>query len=93
MALKSAKPEVSPPVPCAHDLCPHNAILRLKLEHGWANLCRKHYEFHAQRAAKEFCAKNGLESVEQMRTYCMEKARLFGHAGREAFAKVMDEAA
>ncbi len=80
-------------ISCAHDLCEHPAIARLKLEHGWVCLCRHHYDFHAQRRANEFCAANGLQTVDQKRAYCLEKARSFGFAGREAMKKVMEKAA
>lgn len=95
MALRSAKqhvPEVRV-IPCAHELCQHSAICKVKLEQGWANLCRKHYDYHALRKAKEFCIENGLETADQMRAYCREKSKLFGQAGKNAFQKVMDKAA
>lgn len=94
MALKSSKHEAPlRTVACAHDLCPHSAIVRLKLEHGWACVCRHHYDFHAQRQANEFCVANGLQTLEQKRAYCLEKARAFGFSGREAMKKIMKKAA
>jgi hypothetical protein len=94
MALKSSKQEAPlRTLPCAHDLCPNPAMVRLKLEHGWVCLCRHHYDFHAQRQANEFCAKNGLLTLEQKRGYCLEKARAFGYAGRAAMQKIMKKAA
>lgn len=89
MALRSKQPasEPRPSVPCAHDLCPQPALVRVKLEQGWANLCRKHYEYHAQRQANEFCIANGLETLEQKRAYCMEKSKMFGQAGKALLEK------
>jgi hypothetical protein len=94
MALKILRSEVPRKVvSCAHDLCEHPAICRVKLEAGWADLCRHHYDFHAQRQANEFCAANGLITLEQKRAYCLEKARVFGFAGRAAIKKILDKAA
>jgi len=52
-------------IPCAHDGCPDPAVLNKKLQTGIANLCRKHYEFHTQQEANEFCRARGLVTREQ----------------------------
>lgn len=93
MALKSSKYEPLRTVACAHDLCSDPAIARLKLEHGWACVCRHHYDFHAQRQANEFCAANGLQTFAEKRAFCLEKARAFGHAGRAAMKRILEKAA
>ena len=61
--------EMRATVPCAHDGCGDPAILSKKLPTGIANLCRKHYEFHTQQEANEFCKANGLGTREQKRDW------------------------
>jgi hypothetical protein len=80
MAFKKSQqePATRSHIQCAHDLCAHSAILRLKLPTGWANLCRHHYDFHAQREADKFCAENGLITLEQKRAFCLQKMLMFG---------------
>ncbi len=79
MALKSSKVEAPAKVyQCAHDLCNGNAIYRIKLPTGWGNVCRKHYDFHAQQEANKFCADSGLDAFEKKRSYCLQKMLMFG---------------
>lgn len=34
-------------VPCAHEACHQPALVRFKVDTGWANLCELHYAYHA----------------------------------------------
>lgn len=65
--------ELAPAVRCAHDICDSPAIVRIKLDTGLANLCRTHYDSHAQRAADAFCRSQQLETTEQKQTWLKDK--------------------
>ena len=68
---RPARPATSD-VPCAHENCPCDAILRLKLSTGWANLCREHYERHVRAEAKAWCVLMRLTDREAQRDYVLQ---------------------
>ena len=70
--------ELSETFACAHDLCPHPAILRRRVNGAVVNLCRHHHEFHAGEEARAYCRAKGLMTVDQMRAYCKAMIPLIG---------------
>ena len=62
-------------VPCAYSACPSRAILRERLQTGWANLCEKHWVEEATKMANERNNVRGLLTVKQRIDSCR---RLFG---------------
>jgi hypothetical protein len=80
--FKSKDFEQKAAVPCAHEGCPHPAILSRKLKTGWANLCKKHDLFHVQQEDDEFCRQNGLTTRVAQIAFIREKlgsSRLFSN--------------
>ncbi len=70
MVAKRKEAEPKRHIQCAHEQCPHSAIVSMKLKTGRANLCRAHYEFHITQEAREVVESKGLITTEQKREYC-----------------------
>jgi hypothetical protein len=58
---KLAYPDDPPRVHCAHDSCPHNAVVKIETKYGWANLCWRHHEEHFKRQAQITFEEMGLK--------------------------------
>jgi hypothetical protein len=52
-------------IDCAHANCMSSAICRVKRKHGWANLCEFHYTNDNLDESREYCKKNGLNTIEK----------------------------
>jgi hypothetical protein len=59
-------------VPCAHEGCPTEALIRIQTPTGWANLCRVHYEQHWSTQALAWCVKMHLTDRQAQREYCLQ---------------------
>jgi len=53
------------------------AIVRMAAPTGWANLCRMHYDFEAERDAELFCDAQNLKTVFEKRAWVREKMGVF----------------
>lgn len=74
---KLEAPVQYPQVDCCHQGCSNPAILKLKTNYGWANLCKKHYELYFTIRAEQTCQRLGLNSIEQRKAWVRENARNF----------------
>jgi hypothetical protein len=64
----------APKANCAYVGCLIPALLRKRVETGWANFCEYHYiQDHTQRAAK-WCEDNGLHTTQQKIEFCRRMA-------------------
>lgn len=68
------------PVQCAHEGCPTDATLALRMPTGWANLCRGHAECHWQREADEFVQRMGLDTLQKKRQFINDRLAGIGRA-------------
>ena len=75
-------------VPCVSYGCLKDAIARVRLNTGWANFCRTCYDDRYLAGAKSRLKWLGLQSVDEMKAYCMEKSREPNEKGN-GWAKVI----
>jgi hypothetical protein len=81
------------PVQCAHDACSVDATIRVKTAIGWANLCYGHYLTHWQRGADAYCARAGLNTLEQKRWFCQNGMAAIGALTPERWMETITQRA
>lgn len=64
-------------VSCAYDLCALPALACMRKPTGWANVCRMHYDFEAEREGELFCDAQGLKSTADKRAWVAKKMGTF----------------
>ena len=64
-----------PVADCAYEGCRTKAIIREKLETGWANLCEFHMLKEHTKRAEKWCADHGLFTRDQKIAYCRQMFR------------------
>ena len=82
-----------PDIPCAHDACPHFAILSVKTSTGWANLCRSHYLSRLNAEAREYCRVHNLTTRDTQVAFMGEMLKNFGKAKLERIPGEDDDGA
>lgn len=78
-------------ISCAYDLCQDRAIARLNTNTGWANLCKRHYDFRAEADSEVFCDAQGLKTVAEKQAWCRQKMKSFGHGDFSDWAARLEQ--
>lgn len=84
------------PLMCATAGCPYDAIVRVKTNKLWLNLCHSCDDKRVHKANLEWCLERGLDTPEKQRAYCREilskeqfKSRAFTKL-RQAVAQIRE---